>query len=140
MAAAPHLLTRRTALALGAAGLVALTGCDGTDAGRAPVSQATPDPDTALVQQVLGELADAERLAVAAGSPDLAVLHRAQIKALAGPPPTPAPGRTGTEVLRRRERRLQADLVEASVAAQSGALARLLASMSAAVSQQLAVL
>ncbi len=43
-------------------------------------------------------------------------------------------------VLRSRELRLQRSLADRSVAAQSGRLARLLASMSAAVAQQLAVL
>ncbi len=42
--------------------------------------------------------------------------------------------------LREREKVLQAGLANASMAAQSGELARLLASMSAAVSQQLVVL
>ena len=42
--------------------------------------------------------------------------------------------------LRERDKALQAGLANASMAAQSGELARLLASMSAAVSQQLVIL
>ena len=52
--------------------------------------------------------------------------------------PTPLPGPASETAVRRNEKRLQALLVEAAVAAESGTLARLLASMSAAVAQQLA--
>ncbi len=86
---------------------------------------------------MLKKLADAERHAAAGGFPDLAQLHKTHIEALDGTPPTSSPGHASTSAVRRRERALQADLVEAAMAAESGALARLLASMSAAVSQQL---
>jgi hypothetical protein len=133
-----RLLARRTTLALAAVGLVAVAGCDdGDEKSPAPTVTPTPDPDTALVDRVLTELAGAERLASAAGELELAALHRAHIEALDGTPPTGVPGRqVGADAVHEREQRLQAHLVEAAVAAESGELARLLASMSAAVSQR----
>jgi hypothetical protein len=157
---------RRTALALAGAGLLAVAGCDGqggSGAGATPTapvaggaselpgasatstaeSPTTPaDPDQAVVEDVLAELVGAERLATAAGAVDLALLHRAHIHTLDGAPPAPsrAPSGVSTDRLRRREERLHQVLVDAAMAAESGPLARLLASMSAAVSQQLATL
>ena len=128
---------RRTALAIATAGLVAVAGCDDGET-PAPAATASPDPDVALVDGVLTELADAERLATAAGAIELAALHRAHIEALDGTPPTGVPGRTaGSDAVRRREQRLQNHLESAALQAESGALARLLAAMSAAVSQRL---
>jgi hypothetical protein len=72
--------------------------------------------------------------------PTLALLHRTHIEALDGDPATPPPAATTISALRRTERRLQTQLVDASLAAESGGLARLLASMSAAVSQHLVAL
>jgi hypothetical protein len=87
---------------------------------------------------VLAELRRAHRLATAAGLTGLAALHAAHIDALDGTPPRDG-RRRGVDpaVVRRHERQLQARLVDAAMAAESGALARLLASMSAAVSQRL---
>lgn len=147
MPAGPR-LARRTTLALSAgvaagvaAGLVAVAGCDDGTGRRAaaPAATPTPDPDVALVDGVLDELGRALRLASAAGMTGLVTLHRAHIMALDGTPPAPGPVRRVDAVaVRRRERLLQAHLVEAAVAAESGPLARLLASMSAAVAQRLA--
>ncbi|WP_243057331.1 hypothetical protein [Nocardioides sp. SR21] len=136
----PLPLARRTALTLGAVAIVT-SGCDDgdkSDPAGAPSATPAPDPDVALVDAVLVDLARAERLALAAGLPGLAVLHREHIEALDGP--EEVAGGTAvatTEAVRRTEQRLQKRLVQASVAAESGALARLLASMSAAVSQRL---
>lgn len=131
--------TRRSALALAAVGLVALTGCD-DGGGDTPGATPAPDPDVALVDRVLVRLRRAERLAVAAGDPGWARLHAAHIEALDGRPARsgPAPGPVSAAALRAREERLAEELADAAVAAASGALARLLASMSAAVSQRLA--
>lgn len=144
----PPALTRRTTLAvLGVgvgAGLVALSGCeddDTTTPTAGPTADATPtsDPDSALVDRVLGELTHAAQLAAAASFPELAALHRAHIEALDGDPAAGAGGaaRAGAPAVRRAEQRLQHSLVDAAMQADSGALARLLASMSAAVSQRL---
>jgi hypothetical protein len=142
-----RLLSRRTTLALGVAGLVVVAGCDDdTDGADGPggsgVLGSTPtpaaDPDGDLVGVVLDELMGAEQLAVAGGFAGLASLHRDHIDALGGTPPTPPGTRRATaDAVRRREKRLQSFLVESAVKAESGALARLLASMSAAVAQHL---
>lgn len=140
MPAAPHLLARRTALTLGAVAIVA-TGCDdgdSSDPAGAPPATPTPDPDTVLVDAVLADLARAETLALGAGFVDLAALHRAHIEALEGPEAEPGTGGASKAAVRRAEQRLQRQLVQASLEAESGALARLLASMSAAVAQRLA--
>ena len=129
-------LPRRSALAL-AAGLVVVAGCDDGET-PTPAPTPTPDPDVELVDRVLAELKGAERLATAAGDGGLAALHRAHIEALDGTTPTGGPARrAGADAVRRREQRLQQHLESAALTAESGALARLLASMSAAVSQQL---
>lgn len=132
------LLPRRTALVLGAA-VVALAGCDGDDSaepGRVPSATPSVDPDLALVDTVLSGLTRAEQLALGAGLADLAALHRAHIEALDGPPAAPPAG-TSKAAVPRYEQRLHRLLVAAAANAESGALARLLASMSAAVGQQL---
>jgi len=148
--------TRRTALALGAAGLVAVAGCDGDDEptpdGRSPAA----DPDGALVDRVLAELAGITALVAQVGRrhaklrapmADLRRLHEAHTKALDGSPATdpgaarvPSRPAEALALVRRRELGLQRRLVDAAVSAESGTLARLLASMSAAVSQRLAAM
>ena len=97
------------------------------------------DPDTALVDEVVTELIRAERVATAGG----------RLSWPACTAPTSRPRRQGpfrvaratgpAAVVRRREQHLQAHSVDAAMAAESGWLARLLASMSAAVAQRLAV-
>ena len=77
--------------------------------------------------------------AVAANVTRLTAMHLAHLAALDAEPPTATTSTaTGPEV-RATEREHQRYLVDASLRAESGPLARLLASMSAAVSQQLAV-
>ena len=136
MHAGPRLLTRRTTLALGAAA-IAVTGCDDGDS-PAPPTPPAPEPDAALVDDVLVELAHAEQLAHAGGFQDLVLLHRAHIEALDGPETALEPGHATKTAVRRAEVRLQRILAHTSATAESGALARLLASMSAAMSQVLA--
>jgi hypothetical protein len=142
----PPPVARRTTLALGVTGLLGLAACD--DGDSEPRSAPTPaaDPDSELVERVLADLRGALRLAVAASLHDLAELHRAHITALDGDLAPAGPGRRlagrarALAEVRARETRLHRQLVEAAVAADSGRLARLLASMSAAVSQRLATL
>lgn len=161
--------TRRTALGLGVAGITAATASactsDGPSGGPSGGSRSTgPGTPTAppaagdelLVEEVVARIGATAALVGGAldGFPGLvpqrralARLHAAHLAALDASPteggaPAPAP-RTRAEALRlvrRRESALQRFLVGASVAAESGALARLLASMSAAVAQRLAVL
>jgi hypothetical protein len=143
-------VSRRATLGLGAAGLVAVGGCDaGDDAARpsllgsgSPTATADVDPDSTLVDQVVAHLVAAEQLAAAGRRPDLVALHRAHLDALEADQPAPgrpARRRTPAEV-RRGEVLLQRRLDDAALAAESGALARLLASMAAAVAQRLAAM
>lgn len=155
MPARPVITTRRTALVatVGLAGL-AVGGCtsdspddptDGQGTSTAPV-----DADQALVDDVVDRLSTALSTVVMAGDGSRPLarelagfkrLHTAHLDALGGDSrwfayEATAPGRG--EVL-AAEARLQRFLATAAVRAESGALARLLASMSAAVAQQLAV-
>jgi hypothetical protein len=144
------------------AGLAALTGCDlddldprgSDDPTPAGASGAPVDADQQLVDEVSAELI---RLGAVIGAaqrrfPKLRTrtapfrtLHAAHLDALgsgAAPPPVTGVLTTAGAALqdiRTQESRLQRRLADWSVAAESGALARLLASMSAAVAQQLAV-
>lgn len=154
MSAGPR-LARRTALGTVAgavAGVVVLAGCEGngSEPGDMDAPAAEADPDVALVDGVLAELTRVRAIASSAGVPDVVALHDAHLEALSGartspsaspsastsPPPTP--GSVRVHDLWRHERALQGRLVEAAVAARSGALAALLASMSAAQAQVLA--
>jgi hypothetical protein len=169
--------TRRAALGGALATLAAVSACDlgqpvdrpadttgaaaGTSSGEpsgtssAPASSAGDDPDAALVDEVLGELAQlsslvagAARIApLRASMRALGELHAAHREALGDERGTEPPARRGfpgpAEALRQvraQEQRAQRRLADSSVAAESGALARLLASMSAAVAQQVATL
>ena len=169
---------------LGAAGLAGTTaGCDVAapragaptgpastpvtpgSSGRPPAAEATTSPDArvtgtaadaALVDDVLGELAAATGVVLAAQRGarrlradlrPLLVLHGEHVRLLGARLPVDPDdagrrrdARERLAAVRRREQRLQRVLADAAVAADSGALARLLASMSAAVAQRLVVL
>lgn len=131
-------LTRRTSLALGAAGGLGLSlGVAGCGAEREPAPRSSEAGDAALVDEVVAQITAVA--AVAANVTRLGAMHAAHLTALDAEPPTPATSSaTGPEV-RAAEREHQRYLAEAAVRAESGPLARLLASMSAAVAQQLAV-
>jgi hypothetical protein len=151
--------SRRTTLGGALAGVVLLAGCDlgSDDPGSAPATAADPDdPDTGLVADVVDDLVATLTLVEAArhrhGSlrrqlAELAKVHRAHLEALGSSerPDRPGPRRAADAdaalaLVQRREQRLRGLLADRAVEAQSGRLARLLASMSAAVAQQLAVL
>lgn len=162
----PTLTTRRTALvgALGSLALVA--GCDLGDLdptddpspsdGDPSASEPAQDADAALVDQVLAELEDViEVVAVERSNhpglhpalTSLVDLHSAHLKALGGETVTAWTDKHHTQgpaaalrLIRAREMVTQRRLADWSIGSQSGALARLLASMSAAVAQQLIVL
>lgn len=158
-------LSRRSLIAAGAAGAVglAVSAC----AGRKPVSGKTSapsparlSPDVAVATRALSEIRTARVAAsstlsrfpaarsrltalvglhqVHEGSLIDAVPVRAQTTAT--PAPYVVPRRSGAALrkLLAREQRLHNTLGELSLRAQSGDFARLLASMGAAVSQQLA--
>ncbi len=125
----PSTITRRATLTLGASGLLATAACS-TEARPAAA------PDDTLVDEVVAAITAVA--VVAAGVPRLAAVHAAHLEALDAEPPAPTTSAaTGLEV-RRAERAHQRYLVDAALRAESGPLARLLASMSAAIAQQLA--
>lgn len=166
MPARPASTTRRGALG-GALGLVVLTACDVDDLrppedGASPVPSPAPgatetpepDADTVLAESAAYDIAstlvlvDSARRAFPRLRRDLqsfARMHRAHLAVLEAPDDRsiPAPDRGDTPIearerVRTAEQALQRTLADAAVAAQSGALARLLASTSASVSQHLA--
>ena len=160
---------RRSLVAVAAAS-VALSGCDslGGAGDEAPGTGAAPedDPDLGALAEALETVDGAAALVSAAttASPGLAgrlagltAMHAEHHEALSGaagsggpeptpPSPTTAPptaagaGPPGLAQVRAAERHLATRLAQLSLAARSGAFARLLAVMSAAVHQQLAAL
>jgi hypothetical protein len=164
------LVRRRAALtgALGGiAATVLAAGCDtGADLGEsdATTSPSTspsvaqePEqtPDEALVDDVLGQLGAAvavlqasrrfKQLRPTVVTP-LLHAHRSHVEVLEGEldsearAPRPANAAAATEAIRASETQLQSSLVDAAGRAESGALAKLLASMSASTTQHLALL
>ncbi|TIC88735.1 hypothetical protein E8D34_03450 [Nocardioides sp. GY 10113] len=158
----PPTLGRRRLLGSGLAGLGALlfaaTGCDAAET-PLPNGATTPtapavDADSELVATIGQAIADAGAVAgaVARSAPAvrrdaraLAALHAAHLDELgwsgdAAPVDPTARPRPERVALVETETALQDDLVAASMAASSGALAQALASMATAVAQRLAVL
>jgi hypothetical protein len=152
------LVRRRTAVAgaLGGAAVAVLaTACDngddlvppesGPSGSTAATSTSAPEQtaDELLVDEVLGQLSAA--LLRQALGPILRA-HRRHIEALEGELPgetaaaTPPDAAAALGAVRGSERQLQASLVDAAGRAESGALARLLASMSASVTQHFSLL
>lgn len=135
-----------------------VTGCNldpPANRGRSASPTLAADPDTALVAQVMADLTDAAGLAAATAAKHpglkamgnlsaLHVAHAAVLGTTLGADFAHAGGIPGTAQalvqVRRHETRLQRRLADRSVAAASGDLARVLASMSAAVAQALAQL
>ena len=159
--------TRRTALGVALGALVATTACDVDDLG--PRSEPAPsggaaggpteppaDADEVLVEEVVADLMAMHASAqLTTQAPDVrraingfAALHLAHLEALEAPladAPTGPPSRTRSRsealrALRRHELKHQRRLEDACLAATSGSLARLFASMSAAVAQRLSAL
>lgn len=160
-------LSRRSAVGLLGAGLGAavVSACDpGKDIGGAqPTASGSatstpsqaPDADAALVDSVVGQLDAAFAVLVVARRfatlrPQLTSLldaHRGHVAALGekvdrtgAAAPTYADATAALAGVRQSEQALRAALVDAAGQAKSGALARLLASASASVSQHLATL
>lgn len=150
--------TRRTALAGALGGVLVVAGCDADDPASTPsptaetTTQTPDDPDEALVDEVVAELdaliafneaAAAARPAIGPWPTAFATLHRAHREVLsdegfsATAPQIRGNARAVGRQVTSREQAAQRQLADWSVAAESGPLARLLASMSAAVAQQL---
>ncbi len=162
---APVSTTRRGLLLCGAGAGLLLAGCSADDGpapapGRSLSPATTGGPDGAdettddadLVGQAREALAAAAALVAASrrSVPALRVplapllaLHEAHAEALGQPldlprpAPRPAPADPLLGLVRDREEQLQARLADLALAADSGALARLLASMSAGLAQRL---
>ena len=143
MPTAPRPTTRRTALVLGTVGAASLTACSLVeDQVSGSPAKVAADPDADLVDEAVAQISTTA--AVAARVPELSALHAAHLAALEADPPSatasPSGPPTARTDIRRAERDLKDFLVDASLRAESGPLARLFASMSAAISQQLTVL
>jgi len=144
----PPPLTRRTALGGAVAGVVVLTGCGE----HAPRGVPEVDPDGALVDRAAAELDELVALVAAAGATrplrrvlaPFEALHRAHRAVLPAGSPSDAPPRvTGTadedfRLVLRREEQARARFARWALAAESGPLARLLASMSAGIAAHVA--
>jgi hypothetical protein len=161
-----HPLVHRRTAVLGLAATVLVAGCDHGDDIGDPTSSGSPSPatpspsapeqtpDEALVDDVNGQLLAAlTLLSHARRAPGLAKVlapliqaHRRHLVVLEGEPPVAAPPgpppkpRPSLLAVRRNETQLQAALVDAAGRAESGALAKLLASISASVTQHVAAL
>jgi hypothetical protein len=142
-----------------AAGTALLAGCGPADRedtnGAADVEPTRPavDADSDLVERVGGQIATALALVVATGASvsglrpltrRLVALHRSHLSELSRSRDSEhVKVKGGPEAARARlldsEQRLQHQLVHAALDAESGALAQVLASMAAAVAQELAV-
>lgn len=151
-------ISRRAALTgLGASAVLVLGGCRlGPDDEVAGASKEQRDADEALVEAAVRDLQATRDLAdrtmrrhvgLSPAMTPLVTMHDAHLGVLDAtavrPEPAPAVAvRSGPALARVRaaEVRLQAQLTAHAVAATSGALARALASMSAAVAQHVAVL
>lgn len=145
-------------MAVGLGGLLAMAGCDSDADPARPRADETSTPpadaDTQLVERVQRQVLDA--VAVVAGARQgqrdlrrrlrpLEDLHGAHLEALgyegrAAAGSVAERGADPLDLVRRAETELQRQLTNAAVRASSGALAKLFASMAAAVAQQRAVL
>lgn len=145
--------TRRTAIA--GAALLGLSGCRWGPADSASPSEPEPDADAALITRAAGAIADVRRLVdltrtghlgLSGALVPLLTLHDSHLALLgadtaaAGHPTVPGRSAAALARVRARERQLQEQLAALALEAVSGTFARALASMSAAVAQQLAVL
>lgn len=163
-APSPSHLSRRATLGAAAIALVA-TGCDLDPRSESPPANppqveasGSDSDDSALVRAAQSELTSLVELleltavthpALGELTRRLSAVHSTHLGLLDGDPsvtdltaapPSVSPGIKAAYVaLRKQERRLQSRLIDWSVEAQSGALARLLAAMAAAVAQQVAL-
>jgi hypothetical protein len=150
--------TRRTTLGGVLAGVAVLAGCDlgSDDPASAPTPSPDPDdPDAGLVEDVVDDIVATRQLveslrrrhaSLRRPLGELDRMHDAHLEALGASTSVgrgharPGGDPDAVALLRARELRHQRLLADRASAARSGRLARLLASMSAAVAQQLAVL
>ncbi len=151
--------TRRTTVSASGVAVLGLAGCTGDDSqprsgdassSVAATETASPDPDRVALDRAV--TITTTLLAELSNAPDpggqLAALHTAHLTALdraagpsaaATPSPLPPAGRITRQRLRRLEGAAQRELAHLAQEAASGALARLLASMSAGIAAHLAL-
>jgi hypothetical protein len=124
---------------------VPLSGCDLLRSST-PVTPPAPTADELLVGRVTPEIRRVRDLAAATpGAESLADLHDTHLAALGSPAPatttaSPAPVSPTVAAVRAAEISLDGILTDAALRAADGGLARLLASMAAAVAQQVALM
>lgn len=147
-------LSRRALPVLaGMAGLTGLAAVTSACDPFAPITEASgPSHDERVVSEVLDALRVAHEIAVSSGAGEIAELHAAQLRVLGdvsdlSPRATPSPSagsslsQTPSQVsMLTLESDLRTTLAEAAATAESGSLARILASMAAAVAQRLTAL
>jgi len=133
-------LSRRGLLLVaGAVTAAGLAGCDLDPTSSAPAAEPPPDPDRGLVTAARAELSDLiVRLGAGSGTAALVAVHRIQLAALQGDPP-PLTSRTGPLTPAQtvaREQRAAERFTRWATSAQSGDLARVLASIAAGIRMQ----
>jgi hypothetical protein len=126
--------------------VIPLSGCDLLHE-PTPAKPAPPTADEVLVDRVSGEIRKVRDLTATVPSAQaLTAVHDAHLRALGSPTPSlpasasPTVAPVNAAHLRRAEQTLEARLTDAANRAEDGGLARLLASMAAAIAQQVAVL
>jgi len=131
----PRAVSRRAVSGLLAGAAIGLAGCDLLPADD-PAPLPAPSADELLVDTVAAALISARAIAIAtSGGEAYAALHEAHLAALGRP--TGSSATPPATDLVTTERALQTTLADGAVHAEDGGLARLLASMSAAVAQLL---
>ena len=130
---------RALLLSAGAVTAAGLAGCDLDPTSSAPGAEPSPDPDQAIVTAARAELSDLiVRLGAGTGTAALVAVHRVQLAALQGEPPTVAGG--GRPLTRAqtvaRERRAAVRFTRWATTSESGDLARVLASIAAGIRMQ----
>jgi hypothetical protein len=122
------------------AGAVALNGCDlDPTTSSAPTVGAPPDPDRGVVDAARAELSSLiSRLSATGGGAALVAVHRKQLAALDGEPPTAtlaARSLTPRQVV-TREGRAAERFTRWAITCENGDLARVLASIAAGIAMQ----
>jgi hypothetical protein len=120
-------------------GAGALSGCDlDPDSSSQPHAEPSPDPDQDILDAARAELGGLlERLPATGGTAPLAAVHRAQLEALQGDPPSKVRHHPPTRAwLVSRERRAADRFDQWALDAQNGDLARVFGSVCAGIRMQ----
>jgi len=131
---------RRLLLSAGAVTAVGLTSCDldPSSSAPAPAVEPSPDADQVIVLAARAELAGLiARLGNSPRTAALVSVHRTQLAALQGEPPSPTAGRPPTLAqIVAREQRAAERFTRWAATSGSGDLARVLASIAAGIRMQ----